>query len=78
MARLQAALALGLLLGLCSVLARAVEQQSSLHADADLSAGAAGSLEGYTREAQADFVPELPGAPPNQLKIFSGWVDIRG
>ncbi len=73
MARLWAtALAVLGLLGLSTVGARPVDQQPGLHANQDDLAASGPSLDGYTLQAQADFVPTLPGAPPNKLKIFAG------
>lgn len=73
MARLWAtALAVLGLLGLSTVGARPVEQHPGLHVDPDGLVTFSHSLDGYTLQAQADFVPTLPGAPPNKLKIFAG------
>ncbi|PRW44859.1 Serine carboxypeptidase 24 isoform B [Chlorella sorokiniana] len=77
MARRRAAplLALGLL-GLFGVSwARPVDQQAGLHVDADVGSSDPG-LDDYTVEAQADFVPSLPGAPPSKLRIFAGYVTV--
>lgn len=75
MTRLRAAplLALGLLGLSVASWARPVEPQAGLHANVGASTPDP-ELDGYTVEAQADFVPSLPGAPATKLKIFAGRV----